>query len=141
MKIYFFKIICHLPCVTYYMLHVACCVSKVTNINSHSHKPSLCQLPNYAKYATKGSRARFTIGGQCVLLQNSLKIKLFDIFFLQKSQNYCINRIFPDIILNPSKKMLKIIETRPLSSKNAPKCIKKNVKIHDVDKSPLVFGF
>ena len=47
----------------------------------------------------KRSRARVTIGGQCVLLQNSLKIKLFDFFF--KSQNYRMNHIFPDILLNP----------------------------------------
>ena len=52
---------------------------------------------------TKKSRARVTIGGQCVLLQNSLKIKLFD-FFL-KSQKYHMNYIFPDILLNPREKM------------------------------------
>ena len=48
----------------------------------------------------KRSRARVTLGGQCVLLQNSLKIKLFD-FFFSKSQNYRMNHIFPDILLNP----------------------------------------
>ena len=47
----------------------------------------------------KRSRARVTIGGQCVLLQNSLKIKLFD--FFSKSQNYRMNHIFADILLNP----------------------------------------
>ena len=40
----------------------------------------------------KRSRARVPIAGQCVFLQNSLRIKMFD-FFLN-SQNYRINHIF-----------------------------------------------
>ena len=40
----------------------------------------------------------------------------------------------------PLKKIVKILETRPQSSKNAQKSI-KNCKIHDVDKSTLLFGF
>ena len=36
------------------------------------------------KLSKKRSRARVTIGGQCVLLQNSLKIKLFDFFLKAK---------------------------------------------------------
>ena len=39
----------------------------------------------------------------------------------------------------PMKKMQKIIEDRPQSSKNAPKWI-KICKIHDINKSTLVFG-
>ena len=38
------------------------------------------------------------------------------------------------------KKIVKIIETRPQSSRNAPKWIKFS-KIHDVDKSTLMYGF
>ena len=37
------------------------------------------------------------------------------------------------------KKIGKILETKPQSSKNAPKLIKIK-KIHDVEKSTLVFG-
>ena len=50
------------------------------------------------KGGMKRSKARVTIGGQCVLLQNSLKINFFDFF---KSQNYRMNHIFPGILLNP----------------------------------------
>jgi hypothetical protein len=39
------------------------------------------------------------------------------------------------------RKNVKILETRLQSSKNAPKWIKKNGKMHDVDKNTLVFGF
>ena len=47
---------------------------------------------------TKQSRARVPIEGQCVLLKNSLKIKMFD--FLLDSQNYRMNDIFLDILQN-----------------------------------------
>ena len=40
----------------------------------------------------------------------------------------------------PLKKFLKILETRLQSSKKAPKWT-NNCKIHDVDKSTLMFGF
>ena len=48
---------------------------------------------------TKRSRARVTIEGQRVLLQISLKMKMFD--FLLNSQNHRMNHIFPGILLNP----------------------------------------
>ena len=54
---------------------------------------------NHETSGKKGSRARVPIEGQCVLLQNSLRIKLFD-FFLN-SQNNRMNHIFLDILLNP----------------------------------------
>ena len=63
-----------------------------------------------------------TIEGQCVLLQNSLRTKVFHYFFKQP------------------KKIVKIMENRPQISKNAQKWI-TNSKIDDVDKSRLVFGF
>ena len=72
---------------------------------------------------TKRSRARATIEGQCVLLQISLQIKMFD--FLLNSQR---------------AELVKILETRPQSSKNAQKWI-KICKIHVVDKITLLFGF
>ena len=67
---------------------------------------------------TKRSRARVPIGGQCVLLQISPKI-----FFLLllNCQNYCMNHMFLDILLNPCKKIVKKIESRPQGSKNAKK--------------------
>ncbi len=40
----------------------------------------------------------------------------------------------------PIRKNVKILETMPQSSKKAPKVILKNGKMHDVDKSILVFG-
>ena len=43
-------------------------------------------------------------------------------------------------ISKPMKKIVKILETRLQSSKNAPKWT-KNYKINDVDKRTLVFGF
>ena len=46
------------------------------------------------------SRARVSIEGQCVLLQNSPRIKMFD-FFLLNSQNYRMSHIFLPILLNP----------------------------------------
>ena len=85
----------------------------------------------------KRSRARVTIGGQCVLLQNSLKIKLFD-FFLKAKLPY--ESHLSRHTSEPMKKIVKIIETRSQSSKNAPKWI-KICKIHNVYKSTLVVGF
>ena len=46
----------------------------------------------------KRSRARVTIRGQCVCLQFSLRINMFDFFY---SQNYPMNHIFPGILMNP----------------------------------------
>ena len=40
----------------------------------------------------------------------------------------------------PLKKVVKILETRPQSSKSA-ETLTKNCKIHNVDKSILLFGF
>ena len=51
------------------------------------------------KAGTKRSRARVTLGGQCLLLQISLRIKMFKI--LKKSQNIRMNHTLPDILLNP----------------------------------------
>ena len=70
----------------------------------------------------KRNRARVTLGGQCLLLQISLRIKMFKI--LKKSQNIRMNHTLPDILLNPYIFFLKILETSPRSSKNAQKLIK-----------------
>ena len=85
----------------------------------------------------KRSRARATIGGQCVPLQNFLKIKYFD-FFLKGKITY--ESHLSRHTSEPMRKNVKIFETRLQSSKNAPKWI-KNGKMHDVDKNTLVFGF
>ena len=53
-------------------------------------------------FCTKRSRARVTIKGQCVLFQIFLRLKMFD--FFSNSQNYRMNHILPDILLNPWKK-------------------------------------
>ena len=71
---------------------------------------------------SKKSRARVTIGGQCVLLQNSLKIKLFDFFFKKPKLPYVSH--LSRHTSEPIRKNVKILETRPQSSKNAPKRIK-----------------
>ena len=84
----------------------------------------------------KRSRARVTLGGQYVLLQNSPKKRKY---FKEKRQNYRMNHIFPDIFLS-SLKIQKITENRLQSTKNAPKLI-KICKIYDVDKSTLVLVF
>ena len=85
----------------------------------------------------KRCKARVTIGGQCVLLQNYLKILLFD-FFIKPKLPY--ESHLSRHTSEPRKEILKIIETRPQSSKNAQKWI-KICKIYDVGKSTLVFGF
>ena len=85
----------------------------------------------------KRSRAKVKIGGQCVILQNSLKIKLFDFFLKPKLPT---ESHFFRHTSEPMKKIVKIIKTRSQSSKNAPKWIKIG-KIHNVDKSTLVLGF
>ena len=42
----------------------------------------------------------------------------------------------------PLKKIVKTLETRPQSSQNSQKRKKqKKIKIHEVDKSTLLFGF
>ena len=84
----------------------------------------------------KKSRARVTIGGQCVLLQISLKIKRFG-FFKAKITVWITSF---QIYFWTTEKFCKILETRLQSSKIAPKW-PKNCKINDVDKSTLVFGF
>ena len=80
----------------------------------------------------KRSIARVSIAGQCVLLQNSLRIKIFD-FFKYPKLPYESN-------LSRHGKMVKIIETRPKSNKKAPKWL-QICKVHNVDKITLVFGF
>ena len=69
---------------------------------------------------------------QCVLIEISLKIKMFD--FLLNTQNH--SRHTSESL----KIIVKVFKTRPQSSKNAQKWI-KICKIHDVDKSTLLFGF
>ena len=78
-----------------------------------------------------------TIGGQCVRLQTSVKIKMFD-FFLKPQSPY--ESHLSRHTSEPIKKVVKTIEIKLQSSKNAPKWI-HICKIHDVDKSTLVFGF
>ena len=51
------------------------------------------------KLPRKKSRARVSIKGHCVLLQNSPRTKMFD--FFQNRQNYRMSHIFLDILLNP----------------------------------------
>ena len=112
------------------------------HFNRSSHGAGLCLMHHYragiASQYTKRSRARVTIGGQCVLLPNSLKIKLFN-FFSRKPKLLYKSHLSRHTS-EPMKKMVIIIETRPQSSKNAPKWIKIG-KIHDIGKSTLVFGF
>ena len=73
----------------------------------------------------KRSRARVTIGGQCVLLKDSCKIKMFDFF---KSQNYpYVSHLFRHTS-EPMKKIVKIIKTRPQNSKMPKNGFKKIVK-------------
>ena len=67
---------------------------------------------------------------------NRRTIKQFD-FFLKPKLQY--ESHLSRHTSEPMKK--KILETRPQSSKNAPKWILKNGKMHDVDKSTLVFNF
>ena len=64
----------------------------------------------------KKSRARVSIEGQCVFLQNSPRIKMFDLFL--NIQNYRESN-FSRHTFEPLKKIVKILETRPPSSKNA----------------------
>ena len=97
------------------------------------------KAPASAPPPMKRSRGRVKIGGKCYFfLQNSLRIKE-KVFFFLDSQHYRMNHILQDLLLNPWK-IVKIWETRTQSSKNAPTWT-KNCKIHDVDKSTLVFGF
>ena len=64
----------------------------------------------------KRSRARVTIGGECVLIQNSLKI--FDFFLKPKLPYESHNSRHAS---KPLKKIVKILKTGPQSSKNAQK--------------------
>ena len=84
------------------------------------------------------SRARVTLGGQCLLLQISLRMKMLK--FLKKKPKYPYESHLARHTSEPLEKIVKILETRPQSSKNAQKSV-KNCKIHDVDKSTLLFGF
>ena len=63
----------------------------------------LQMFSNISCQCTKRSRARIPIRGQCVLLQISLRIKIFDYFL--NSQNYRMNEICPVILLNPWTKL------------------------------------
>ena len=98
---------------------------------------SLGKSKCYKNKTKKRSRTRVTIGRQCVLLQNFLKIKIQ--IFLRLKLLY-ESHLFRHTS-KPLKKIVKILETRLQSSKNAPKLTTKNCKIHGVDKSTLVFGF
>ena len=71
----------------------------------------------------KRSRARVTLGGQCLLLQISLQIKMFKI--LKKKPKYPYESHLARHTAEPLKKIVKILETRPQSSKKCPK-INKN---------------
>ena len=71
---------------------------------------------------TKRSKARFTLGGQCLLLQISLRIRMFKI--LKKKPKYRYESHLSRHTAEPLKKIVKILETRPQSSKNAQKSIK-----------------
>ena len=90
----------------------------------------------FMQASMKWSRARVTIGGQCVLLQNYLKIKMF---FLKPKSPY--ESHLSRYTSEPLKVFFfLIIENRPQSSKNAQKWI-TICKIHDVDKSTVVLVF
>ena len=87
-------------------------------------------MSNFVHYMVK-------IEGHCVLLQISLRIKMFDFFDKAKITVWITS--FKAYFCIPEKNV-KRLETRPQSSKNAQKWI-QNCKIHDVDKSTLWFGF
>ena len=76
------------------------------NMISYKGGGVVSQFPIFSDKEERGgkkkSRARISIKGHCVLLQNSPRIKMFD-FFLN-SQNYCMSQIFLGILLNPQKK-------------------------------------
>ena len=63
------------------------------------HTTDITLLSVMFQHITKRRKARVTIEGQCVLLQISLQIKMFD--FLLNSQNHRMTHIFPGILLNP----------------------------------------
>ena len=81
----------------------------------------------------KRSRARVTLGGQYLLLQ--IRIKMPKI--LKKKTKYPYESHLDRNIAEPLKKIVKILEIRPQSIKNAQKS-KKNCK-HTVN--TLLFGF
>ena len=87
---------------------------------------------------TKRIRARVTVGGQCVLLQNSHKIKRFEFFCEAK----IIVRItsFQTYFQTPEI-FFKNIRNQAPKQQKFPNMDKKNCKIHHVDKSTLIFGF
>ena len=66
----------------------------------------------------KRSRARVPIAGQCILLQNSLRIEMFDFFKYPKLpyESHLYRHTSETL-----KKIVKMIETRPQSSKKTPK--------------------
>ena len=86
----------------------------------------------------KRSRARVTIKGQCVLSQISLQIKMFD--FLLNSQKSPYESYLSRHTSESLKNIVKLLESRPQSSKNAHKWT-KNGKSHDVDKITVLFSF
>ena len=68
----------------------------------------------------KRSRARVTLGGQCLLLQ--IRIKMPKI--LKKKTKYSYESHLDRNITKPLKKIVKFFEIRPQSSKNAQKAKK-----------------
>ena len=86
----------------------------------------------------KRSRARVTIEGQRVLLQISLQIKMFDFLLISQKSPYesYLSRHTSESLKN----IVRILESRPQSSKNAQKWT-KICKLHDGDKITLLFGF
>ena len=72
------------------------------------------------KMYRKRSRVRVKIEGQRGLLQSSLQIKMFDFCYIAKSpyESHLSRHTFES-----RKNLVKILETRPQSSKNAKKWI------------------
>ena len=81
----------------------------------------------------KRSRARFPIGGQSVLLQISLRIKIFDFFSKQQELEYESHLTSTSTYEN--------IRNQAESRKNSKKKYKNLKKSQDVDKSTLAFVF
>ena len=91
--------------------------------------------PKTLKSSRKRSRARVPIELQCVLLHISLRIKIFECF---KQPKLPYESHLSRHTSKTLKKIVKILETRPESSKHSQKWMQ--IQIHDVDKSRLVFG-
>ena len=72
-----------------YILTALAALGNLLSLNNLIQKKVF--INNKEKYFMKRSRARVPVGGQCVLLQISLRTKILD-FFLN-SQNYRMNHI------------------------------------------------